>query len=104
MRTRPSHQSNNVGRKRRLRFIMFFVCCFLIWTGYTAYLQNSVLEATEKDLKTLKQEALEVNQQKEELENIMKRLEDPEYIAEVARKNNFMSKPGEIIFLIPDHE
>ncbi|AIG24501.1 septum formation initiator family protein [Brevibacillus sp. 7WMA2] len=99
---RPS-QSNNLGRKRRLRFIMFFVFCFLIWTCYTAYLQSSVIAETEEQVEALQKEAGEVKEQQEELTNKMKRLDDPEYIAELARKNNFMSKPGEIIFLIPDN-
>lgn len=101
MNKTPS-QPNKKGQKRRVRLFMFFVLCLSVWTGYTVYLQSDVLAEKETQLEALKQDALKVQQAHSELTYKVSRLNDKEYIAELARKNFFLSKPGEIIYVIPE--
>lgn len=101
MNNSPS-PANKLGQKRRIRLVMFFVLCFAIWTGYTAYLQSGILSAKEKELEQLNQEATAVKQTQAELSYKVSRLNDKEYIAELARKEFFLSKPGEQIYVIPE--
>jgi len=97
-----SSPTNRRGQKRRIRLFMFVVLCIAVWTGYTAYLQSGVLAEKERELEALRQEAAAVQQQQAELNYKVSRLNDKEYIAELARKDYFLSKPGEIIFVIPE--
>ncbi len=93
---------NRKGQKRRIRLFLFFVLCFSVWTGYTLYMQSGVLAEKEAELAALKQEAANVQQTQAELTYKVSRLNDKEYIAELARKHYFLSKPGEIIYVIPE--
>ncbi|MFY0545798.1 FtsB family cell division protein [Brevibacillus sp. H7] len=93
---------NKKGQKRRIRLFLFFVLCFSVWTGYTLYLQSGVLAEKEAQLEALKQEAANVQQIQAELTYTVGRLNDKEYIAELARKHFFLSKPGEVIYVIPE--
>jgi cell division protein DivIC len=97
----PSHV-NRKGQKRRIRLFLFFVLCLFVWIGYTLYLQGGMLSEKEAELETLKKEAAEVQQQQAELAYKASRLNDQEYIAELARKEWFFTKPGESIYVIPE--
>lgn len=99
---KPPSQSNKLGQKRRIRLFMFIVLIFSIWTGYTIYLQSGVLAEKEEQLQKLKQEEAAVQQKQAELAYKVSRLNDKEYVAEIARKHYNLSKPGEIIFVIPE--
>jgi cell division protein DivIC len=100
----PSSPSTtrNKGQKRRIRLFMFFVLCIAVWTGYTLYLQSDALAEKEAQLEALKLEAAAVQQQQAELTYKVSRLNDKEYIAELARKHFFYTKPGETIYVIPE--
>lgn len=90
------------ARKRRIKGILFILLMFSIWTGYTGYHQWTVLKekkSTYAQLKTQEKKALET---KMNLEKRVLQLKDREYIAEMARKYYFLSKPGEIIIISPE--
>ncbi|GAA4722261.1 FtsB family cell division protein [Brevibacillus fulvus] len=97
-----SPQMNKTGQKRRIRLLLFFVLCFSIWTGYTVYLQSGILQQKEAELQSLQTEVAKVQAQQDELMYKASRLNDKEYIAELARKRYNMAKPGEILFVIPE--
>ncbi len=99
-----SATSKKKGQKRRIRFFLFFVLIFFIWTGYTAYLQSGLLSDKEQQLANLKEEQAAAQQLQAELTYKASRLNDKDYIAELARKNHYFSKPGEIIYVIPDQK
>lgn len=94
--------SNKQGQKRRMRLVMFFVLCFSVWTGYTVYLQSGILSEKEAELTKLRQEATDVSRSQAELTYKVSRLNDKEYIAELARKTYFLTKPGEQIYVVPE--
>ncbi|UFJ40551.1 septum formation initiator family protein [Brevibacillus humidisoli] len=101
MRHSPS-QSNRQGQKRRIRFFLFLMLFFSIWTGYTAYLQSSALAEKEQQLHELEQKVATMRQTNNELQYKMNRLHDKEYIAELARKKYSLAKPGEVLFILPE--
>jgi len=102
MKEAISMPTNRKGQRRRMRLFFFFVLCFFIWTGYTLYLQSGVLAQKKTELETLKQEAAVLQQKQEELTYEASRLNDQEYLAELARKRIFYTKQGESIYVIPE--
>jgi len=102
MKEAISMPTNRKGQRRRMRLFFFFVLCFFIWTGYTLYLQSGVLAQKKTELETLKQEAATLQQKQEELTYEASRLNDQEYLAELARKRIFYTKQGESIYVIPE--
>ncbi|USG65919.1 septum formation initiator family protein [Brevibacillus ruminantium] len=98
----PSKPNNRKGQKRRIRLVLFFVLCLFIWTGYTLYMQSGVLAEKKAELDLLKQEITAVQNEQAELTYKASRLYDEEYIAELARKQFFYTKPGESIYVIPE--
>lgn len=102
MKEAISMPTNRKGQRRRMRLFFFFVLCFFIWTGYTLYLQSGVLAQKKTELETLKQEAAALQQKQEELTYEASRLNDQEYLAELARKRIFYTKEGESIYVIPE--
>ncbi|MED4755443.1 septum formation initiator family protein [Brevibacillus choshinensis] len=102
MKEATSSPTNRKGQKRRMRLFFFFILCFFVWTGYTLYLQSGVLSQKESELGALKQESAVLLQQQEELTYDASRLNDQEYLAELARKRIYYTKPGESIYVIPE--
>lgn len=86
-----------------MRLMMLFICVFTLWAGYTWHTQSGVLAEKKRELQKLQSDFRVVEREHEQLEYEVKRLkQDEEYIAELARKYYFLSKPGEIIFLTPE--
>ncbi|MET3291320.1 septum formation initiator family protein [Brevibacillus fluminis] len=96
--------ANNKGQKRRMRIFMFFVLLFSIWTGYTAYLQSGLLTEKEEQLKQLQAASVAEQKLQAELAYKANRLNDKEYLAELARKQWYLTKPGEIIYILPEQK
>jgi cell division protein DivIC len=104
MEKQPQSKSPNYGRKRRMRLLQIIVVLFLSWAGYTYYSQSQQLAEKQRELADLQRQVTKVQDEKKGLELQVKRMNDKEYIGELARKNFFLSKQGEIIFLTPDDE
>ena len=52
----------------------------------------------------LENQLVALKEKEKDLENDVKKLEDPEYLARYAREKYFYSKEGELILRIPDDE
>ncbi|MCI1695323.1 FtsB family cell division protein [Aneurinibacillus aneurinilyticus] len=102
MQQQPQSRPSSYGRKRRMRLLQIIVVLFLSWAGYTYYSQSEQLASKQSELVNLQREVTKVEEDKKQLELQVKRMNDQEYISELARKNFFLSKEGEIIFLTPD--
>ncbi|AMA74511.1 MULTISPECIES: FtsB family cell division protein [Aneurinibacillus] len=101
---KPQSLPPNYGRKRRMRLLQIIVILFLSWAGYTYYSQSQQLNAKQRELVDLQRQVAEVQQEQKQLELQVKRMYDKDYISELARKNFFFSKEGEIIFITPDEK
>ncbi|GIO69571.1 septum formation initiator family protein [Paenibacillus sp. JTLBN-2024] len=85
----------NAGARRRILIWASFMVVFLGWACFTMISQQSQIADKSADLAKKKQEQLSVEKTKEQLMTDVKRLNDPEYIGQLARKNFGMYKPGE---------
>lgn len=91
------------GRKglvRRLCLLSFFVVFVISLTAITLHSQQIVLdEKLEKKLR-LEQELAKLQLAERDLLYEIDNLNNLEYISEIARRDYFLSKPGEIIFKV----
>ena len=92
------------NKKAKIRIILFF----MIFGSIIGYLSYSFFSNVEKIFDIKEQKVLLENKlaslqdEEEELNFDIKKLEDPEYVARYAREKYMYSKDGEIIIRIPD--
>jgi cell division protein DivIC len=85
----------NPGTKRRFKIWLMFIVLFMGWAGYTIFGQMQQKDATGVKLASI-QEQLDVStQETEALRRQIERLNDPEYIEQLATKEQGMVKKGE---------
>lgn len=93
-----------IGLRRRLA-VFFLIASVVIIALVSALLnQNERLAHKEAEKEKVLAELEEVKKEQEMLKLQIKKLEDDEYIAKLARKEYFLSDEGEIIFTIPDEK
>lgn len=90
------------GQKRRKRLLALIVIPFCIWAGFTWYDQQAVLLAKKEEKVKVQQTFDQVKLENEELKYQVNKLNDNDYIAELARRDYHLSKPGEVIFITPE--
>jgi cell division protein DivIC len=94
-------------RRRRIAVVRFLLLTgFLLALSsillYTLISQSANIEAQIKEKEKLEQQLKEFKKKEQQLKEEIKKLNDDEYIAELARKHYFLSKEGEIIFTVPE--
>jgi len=94
-------------RRRRItvaRFVLLSVILIAISSALVNALisQSADIEAKIEEKKRLEKRIEELEKQQKQLEEEIKKLNDDDYIAELARKHYFLSKDGEIIFTVPE--
>ncbi|MFD2611536.1 FtsB family cell division protein [Paenibacillus gansuensis] len=87
--------SEQKGLRKRLRLYLFVMICFIAWAGSTLVGQGSKMNDTHSQLKALQKKQKDIELQSEQLKLQLNRLNDPEYIGQIARKDLGMSLPGE---------
>lgn len=92
---------SNPSRKR-IRSILFLMFGFVIWASFTIYNQRIDINDKMSKLEELEIIEQQATQTKEDLKKDVLLLQDSDYIAELARKYYFLSKPGEYIFISPE--
>ncbi|MGE8037619.1 FtsB family cell division protein [Lysinibacillus sp. NPDC093692] len=95
------------GRKRKMRRIAFFAIVpvvIIAVLGNILLNQNETLAAKEQEKVEAKEHLSDLKEERESLNLRIKQLEDPEYIAKLLRKEYFLSKEGEINFILPDEK
>lgn len=85
----------SVGAKRRLKLLMFVLAVFLGWAAYTLVGQEGQLGERRTELQESVKKLNEVTAQTEAVKQEIARLNDPEYIGQIARKEQGMGLPGE---------
>ncbi|WP_046173317.1 FtsB family cell division protein [Domibacillus indicus] len=93
------HKQKLLRRLAAFAGIAFIIIGILISALVT---KNGNLKEKEQELAEAKSTMSELQAQQKESEEELIRLQDDEYIMELARKYYFMSKDGEIIFNIPE--
>jgi cell division protein DivIC len=89
------------GLLRRLTLfaILVFAVGFMMVSTLTS--QASVINEKKEERRVLEQKLKDVQAEKQKLKLEVQKLNDIEYIGEIARKEYFFSRPGEIIFKLP---
>lgn len=92
---------SNKGTKRRLRFLMVLLLCFMGWAGVTVWDQFGKLHAKSSEVSDLERQLADAKKINEDTKLEITRLHDKEYIEQKIRKDLNLSKPGETIFVAP---
>ena len=88
--------------RRRMFIFSVFALVVIGFLINTILSQNERLANKQEEKEKVMEELQEVKEQQEALNLQIKKLEDDEYIAKLARKEYFLSDDGEIIFTIPN--
>ncbi len=93
-------------KKKARRMVTFGVASFLLIILISITLFSVFTEILDKykEKNELENQLIALEEKEKELENDVKKLEDPEYLARYAREKYFYSKDGELIIRIPEDE
>lgn len=88
------------GLVRRLSALSVFVVFVIALTVITLHSQKTVLGEKIEKKQLLDQELAKLELVERDLRDEIENLNNLEYISEIARRDYFLSKPGEIIFKV----
>ena len=83
------------GARRRLKLLMIVMIIFLSWAAYTLADQYGQLSERRSELREADRRLTDARGKNEALQLEIDRLNDPEYIGQIARKEQGMGLPGE---------
>ncbi|HIW31547.1 MAG TPA: septum formation initiator family protein [Candidatus Paenibacillus intestinavium] len=83
------------GAKRRFKILFVLAAIFLAWAGYTFLNQSNQHDAVQEKLMSLESNRDLISQELDSLTTQVKLLNDPEYMAQLATKEQGMVKEGE---------
>lgn len=89
------------GVLRRLTAVTIGLAIFIGFAVYTIYDQQAFIKEQEAERNRLAEELQALELEEEELLNEINNLYDPDYIAEIARRDFYLTKPGETLFQVP---
>ncbi len=92
------------GIRRRLRLLIIAVLGFMSWAGITFWDQSDLVGAKFEQLSVLQGKLDQVTQTNEDYKQQVMKLNDPEYIEQIVRKNFQMTRDGETLFITPKSE
>jgi len=88
-------KTSNIKAKRRKRVYLFVVLVFVCWASYTWINQANDKATLLVKYESVKQEKAVIDAKKAELENQVILLQDPEYISQLATKEQGMVYEGQ---------
>jgi cell division protein DivIC len=94
-------QLHSKGSVRRRRLVMLVLTCFLSWAGITLWDQVDKINDRKEKLSALEQKKAEVQHVQDNANREIARLDDPEYVEQIIRKELQYVKPGETLFYSP---
>lgn len=83
--------------KLRILFCLIIFSCITGMLGYDCFNNIKKINEMKKEKKSLQNELVVLQEEKEILETDILRLKDPDYIAKYVREKYFYSKDGELI-------
>lgn len=100
-RKKKSGASRSAGQKRRLLIWAMICTLFTAWVSVQLITQANKVSAKRAEIEKAQHTLRAAEERKQELETHIKHLHDPEYVTELARKEYYMTREGEIIFTEP---
>ncbi|MBB5356594.1 cell division protein DivIC [Anoxybacillus mongoliensis] len=100
-------QEHKKAQRRKKKVIRFSIVVTMVLAAsslflYTMMAQSSAIDGQLKTKEQLEEKLRTLQQDEKKLKEEIKKLNDDKYIAELARKQYFLSKEGEIIFITPE--
>ncbi|OQP04397.1 septation inhibitor protein [Geobacillus sp. 46C-IIa] len=100
-------KKRKTSKRRRVVAVRlaFWASLFTVFASallYALHLQAKTIDGKTAEKQRLKEELAKLERQEKQLKEEMKKLHDDDYIAELARKKYYLSKDGEIIFVLPE--
>ena len=103
-KTVQAHRENKFRKQRKRRIASIAVISGLFITGLSVNLVKNTQLISDLDAQKVAaaEELEQVEATQENLQNEVKKLQDDEYIAKLARSQYYLSKEGEIVFSFPE--
>ena len=95
MSTPTAATSAALGARRRLKLLMIVMVLFMSWAAYTLINQYGQISDRRAELQENAKKLSDAQAKSEALRQEIARLNDPEYIGQIARKEQGMGLPGE---------
>jgi cell division protein DivIC len=92
------------GLVRRLTVLVIITLALGSIGFVTLYAQASSLDEKKQETLTLKDELKQLRLEEQRLREDIKNYNDLDYIAEIARRDYYLSKQGETLFKLPEPE
>lgn len=92
--------TNRHGTKRRMKLWLTFMILFMGWAAYTFFGQMKQQSETALRFSAIEQQRDEAMLQQQELNKQIDKLNDPEYIEQLATKEQGMVKEGEKVIQV----
>lgn len=89
------------GVIRRLSVYGFVMVIFMAFIGFTMHNQQQTIQDQVEKKQMLEEELSVLTDNELELKDEIALLHDPEYIAEIARRDFYLIMPGETLFQLP---
>jgi len=84
------------GARRRLKLLLFVLILFMSWAVYVLISQYGQISDRSGQLSEANQKLAEAQAKNEQLKQQVARLNDDEYIGQIARKEYGLGLPGEV--------
>ncbi|QQK74287.1 septum formation initiator family protein [Salicibibacter cibarius] len=97
-------QRRKRGLRRRLTVIGIVASIVVVFAGIGLISQYGMIQANNAEKIELQEQLEELEANENDLEREIMNYNDEEYITEVARKDYYMSKPGETLYQLPEDE
>jgi cell division protein DivIC len=101
---REEKERRKKGLKRRLSVFGGAIGAFMIFAVITLFQQHNAIESQEQENYQLETQLSDMKEEGTALEEEIEALHNPEYIAELARRDYFLTKPNETLFQLPRDE
>ena len=88
--------------RRRIAGILAISCFFVSGFAINIWTNTQTISQMEHEKKEAQNELKLVEKEQENLNNQIKKLEDEDYVAKVARSQYYLSEENEIIFSLPE--
>ncbi|AGT30516.1 septation inhibitor protein [Geobacillus genomosp. 3] len=100
-------KKRKASRRRRVVAVRlaFWASLFMVLSSaliYTLHLQEKKIDVKTAEKQRLQEQLTKLERQEKQLKEEIEKLHDDHYIAELARKKYYLSKDGEIIFVLPE--
>jgi cell division protein DivIC len=84
------------GARRRLKLLLFIMVLFMSWALYVIIVQYGQISDRSSQLREADKKLTDAKVKSEALKQQIARLNDPEYIGQIARKEHGLGMPGEV--------